>query len=159
MLVCAPVTPLGRYVVETIVTLLLVTALAVLVLVVARRTGMGRALGPLSLAGRLVLDARRAIYLVRVGEVLYVVGASEAGLTKLGELARDALNDTDQNAPAPASFKARATFVKEPPVSHMSSTIKQLFPLTSPTTFMTSATLAFSRRLSQSANSASSRFA
>lgn len=105
MLVCAPVTPLGRYVVETIVTLLLVTALAVLVLVVARRTGMGRALGPLSLAGRLVLDARRAIYLVRVGEVLYVVGASEAGLTKLGELARDALNDTDQNAPAPASFK------------------------------------------------------
>lgn len=105
MILCAAVTPLGRYVLETIVTLLLVTALAVFVLVVARRSGMGRAQGPLSLAGRLVLDARRAIYLVRVGDVLYVVGASEAGLSKLGELARDAVGVIDQNAPAPAAFK------------------------------------------------------
>jgi flagellar biogenesis protein FliO len=94
----------------------LVTALAVFVLVVARRSGMGRAQGPLSLAGRLVLDARRAIYLVRVGDVLYVVGASEAGLSKLGELARDAVGVIDQNAPAPASFKdLLARLLAKPP--------------------------------------------
>jgi len=104
------VTPLGRYVIETIVTLLFVAGLAVGVLFLARRGGMGRALGPLSLAGRLVLDARRAIYLVRVGDTLYVVGASEAGLTKLGELARDSLGagavDLDASvADAAPSFK------------------------------------------------------
>ncbi|MFZ5889969.1 MAG: FliO/MopB family protein [Myxococcota bacterium] len=100
-------TPLGRYVLETVVTLLVVAGLAVLLLIVARRNGMGRALGPLSLAGRLVLDARRAIYLVRVGETFYVVGASEAGLTKLGELAVATLGDAiDQNATTqPSAFK------------------------------------------------------
>lgn len=109
-------TPLGRYVFETIVTLLLVTGLAVLVLVLARRSGMGRALGPLSLAGRLVLDARRAIYLVRVGETLYVVGASEAGLTKLGELARDAVSEAELGAGAQPSFKELlARFGARPP--------------------------------------------
>ncbi|HET9930278.1 MAG TPA: flagellar biosynthetic protein FliO [Polyangiaceae bacterium] len=109
-------TPLGRYVFETIVTLLLVTGLAVLVLMMARRSGMGRALGPLSLAGRLVLDPRRAIYLVRVGETLYVVGASEAGLTKLGELARDAVNEAELGASAPPSFKELLTrFGVRPP--------------------------------------------
>ena len=57
-----------------------------------RRAGVGRPSGPLSLAGRLSLDARRAIYLVRVADVIYVVGASEAGLSKLGELPRGTLD-------------------------------------------------------------------
>ena len=78
--------PLAHYVVETLVTLLAIVALAVLVLVGARRAGMGRAAGPLELVGRLPLDARRAVYLVRVGTVVYVVGASEAGIAKLGEV-------------------------------------------------------------------------
>jgi flagellar biogenesis protein FliO len=84
-------TPLGRYVVETVITLSAVAALAVLLLYVARRAGVGRPSGPLSIAGRLVLDARRAIYLVRIGEVVYVVGASEAGLAKLGEIPANSL--------------------------------------------------------------------
>lgn len=81
-------TPLGRYVLETVITLSAVAALAVLLLYAARRVGVGvgKPSGPLSIAGRLVLDARRSIYLVRIGEVVYVVGASEAGLAKLGEL-------------------------------------------------------------------------
>jgi len=79
-------TPLGRYVVETIVTLSLVLGLAVLILFAARRAGVGRPSGPLSVAGRLVLDPRRAIYLVRVADSIYVIGASEAGLSKLGEI-------------------------------------------------------------------------
>ena len=53
-------TPLGRYVVETVVTLLLISGLAILVLYAARRSGVGRSLGPVTLAGRLVLDPRRA---------------------------------------------------------------------------------------------------
>ena len=84
--------PLARYVVETLVTLLAIAALSVLVLVGARRAGMGRATGPLELVGRLPLDGRRAVYLVRVGTVVYVVGASEAGIAKLGELAQGALD-------------------------------------------------------------------
>lgn len=81
--------PLAAYLVETIVTLLAVLAVAVLVLYGARRLGLGRPVGPLQLEGRLPLDGRRVIYLVRVADTLYVVGASEAGLHKLGELAGD----------------------------------------------------------------------
>src|SRR5690606_11998613 len=77
--------------IETFVTLIAVLALAVLVLYGARKWGIGRPAGPLELVGRLPLDARRAVYLVRVGKHVYVVGASEAGLTKLGELGADGL--------------------------------------------------------------------
>lgn len=79
--------PLGRYVLQTVLTLAAVAGLAVLILYAARRAGVGRASGPLAIVGRLSLDARRAIYLVRVGGSIYVIGASEAGLSKLGELA------------------------------------------------------------------------
>ena len=101
-------TPLARYLVETVVTLLLVSGLAILVLFAARRTGVGRPLGPMKLAGRLVLDARRAIYLVRVGEMYLVVGASEAGLTKLGELDSAAIGElpASEELAAPRSFRA-----------------------------------------------------
>ena len=96
-------TPLGSYVVETIVTLVGVIALAVLVLYGARRAGMGRAGGPLELVGRLPLDARRAVYLVRVGRTVFVVGASEAGLNKLGEIDDEAL-ELGSGPPPAASF-------------------------------------------------------
>lgn len=76
----------STYLVETLVTLAGVAALAVLVLYGGRRLGIGRPSGPLELVGRLPLDARRAVYLVRVGNLVYVVGASEAGLTRLGEI-------------------------------------------------------------------------
>jgi flagellar biogenesis protein FliO len=85
-------TPLTQYVIETLVTLLAIVALAVLVLMGARRAGMGRAGGPLELVGRLPLDARRAVYLVRVGATIYVVGASEAGIAKLGEVSESSLD-------------------------------------------------------------------
>ena len=93
-------TPLTHYVIETLVTLLAIVALSVIVLMGARRAGMGRAGGPLELVGRLPLDARRAVYLVRVGATIYVVGASEAGIAKLGEVAEGTLDlpaqDTDK---------------------------------------------------------------
>src|SRR5258706_15737845 len=97
-------TPLTHYVIETLVTLLGIIALAVLVLVGARRAGVGRAAGPLTLVGRLPLDARRAVYLVRVGSQLYVLGASEAGLHKLGELAEGTV-DLSEAAAGPQTFR------------------------------------------------------
>src|SRR6185503_153891 len=78
--------PVASYIVQSLVTLLAIVALAVLVLYGGRRLGLGRPSGPLDLVGRLPLDTRRAVYLVRVGKLIYVVGASEGGLTKLGEI-------------------------------------------------------------------------
>ncbi len=74
------------YLIETLVTLLAVCALAVLVLWGGRRMGVGRASGPIELVGHLPLEARRSIYLVRVGQQVFVVGVGEGGFTKLGEL-------------------------------------------------------------------------
>lgn len=97
-------TPLGRYVVETLVMLLGVVALAVLLLSIGKRFGIGRPSGPLELVGRLPLDGRRAVYLVRVGETVYVVGASESGLSKLGELPKDGV-ELPKGQPGDAAFR------------------------------------------------------
>jgi flagellar protein FliO/FliZ len=83
----------ASYVIQTVVTLAGVVALAVLVLYGARRAGVGRASGPLSVVGRLPLDGRRAVYLVRVGRAIYVIGVSDGGLVKLGEMAEADLVD------------------------------------------------------------------
>lgn len=98
--------PVTSYLVETMVTLVGVVVLAVLVLYGGRRLGAGRPSGPLELVGRLPLDARRAVYLVRVGNLVYVVGASEAGLTRLGEIEASAVPRVDAApfAPVPARF-------------------------------------------------------
>ncbi|HEV8548848.1 MAG TPA: flagellar biosynthetic protein FliO [Polyangiaceae bacterium] len=98
-------TPLGHYVVETLVMLAGVVGLVVLLLSVGRRFGIGRPSGPLELVGRLPLDGRRAVYLVRVGETVYVVGASESGLQKLGELPKDGV-ELPKAEPASPAFRA-----------------------------------------------------
>ena len=78
--------PLAAYIVESMVTLVGIVVLAIAVLYGARRLGIGRTQGPLQLLGRLPLDGRRAVYLVKVGSLVYVVGASEGGLVRLGEV-------------------------------------------------------------------------
>jgi flagellar biogenesis protein FliO len=93
--------PLASYVVETLITLVAIVALAVLVLYGARRVGLGRPAGPLRLVGRLPLDGRRAVYLVRVGGTVYVLGCSEAGLEKVGEHAADDLDLPPELEPDP----------------------------------------------------------
>jgi flagellar protein FliO/FliZ len=75
------------YLIETTITLAAVCALALVVLWGARRLGVGRPSGPIELCGHLPLDARRSIYLVRVGAQVFIVGVGEGGFTKLGELA------------------------------------------------------------------------
>jgi len=99
----------GSYIVETLVTLLAVCALAFVILYGARKLGVGRPHGPIELAGQLPLDARRHIYLVRVGAQVLVVGVSEAGFTKLGEV---------QSADLAASEVASVRGIRvEPPFS------------------------------------------
>jgi len=74
------------YLIETFVALVGVSVLALAVLWGARKLGVGRPTGPIELCGHLPLDARRAIYLVRVGAQVFIVGVGEGGFTKLGEL-------------------------------------------------------------------------
>jgi flagellar biogenesis protein FliO len=96
-------TPLSRYVVETLITLLAVVVLSIVLLSALRRVGVGKLGGPLELLGRLPLEGRRAVYLVRVGETVYVLAASENALQKLGELPREAL--PRETAAEPRSFQ------------------------------------------------------
>src|SRR4051794_28247606 len=104
------------YLVETFVTLLAVCGLAFVVLYGARRLGIGRPRGPISLLGQLPLDARRSIYLVQVGEQVLVVGASEAGITKLGEVGAKDLPAPEAAVPAPfADVLARVLRTKPAP--------------------------------------------
>ncbi len=93
-------TPVSQYVVETLVTLLAIVALSVVLLSALRRAGVGKLGGPLELVARLPLDGRRAVYMVRAGEKVYVVAASEGGLAKLGEMPTTEL-------PAPISAEPR----------------------------------------------------
>lgn len=97
------------YIIETLVTLLAVCALAFVVLWSARRLGVGRANGPIELHGHLPLDARRAIYLVKVGAQVFIVGVGEGGFTKLGEMPASDLPPASTNRPSPfAAVLARA---------------------------------------------------
>ena len=84
----------ASYLVETFVTLVAVCALAYVVLWGARRMGLGRPSGPIELRGHLPLDARRAIYLVKVGAQVFIVGVGEGGFTKLGEIPASELPET-----------------------------------------------------------------
>ncbi len=93
--------PMTAYVVETMVTLLAVAALAIVILFGARKLGVGRSHGPMTLVGRLPLDARRSVYLVRIADQVLVIGSSEAGLTRLGDLPASDL-------PAPSAVPPRS---------------------------------------------------
>lgn len=106
--------PYAGYLLETFVTLLAVCGLAFVVLYGARRLGIGRPRGPIQLVGQLPLDARRAIYLVQVGGQVLVIGASEAGITKLGEVLASELPAVDpaSNAPPFADVLARVLGTK-----------------------------------------------
>lgn len=90
--------PVASYLIETSVTLLGVIAVAAVLLYGARRRGLGRASGPLDLVGRLPLEGQRAVYLVRIGTTVYVIGGSEAGLAKIGELAESDLGPLPEPA-------------------------------------------------------------
>ncbi len=101
------------YLIETFVTLVAVCALAYAVLWGARRLGIGRPRGPIELWGHLPLDARRGIYLVKVGAQVIVVGVGEGGFTKLGELPASELPREVASQPSFAEVLARAVARKK----------------------------------------------
>ena len=125
------------YLLETFVTLLAVCGLAFVVLYGARRLGIGRPRGPIQLVGQLPLDARRAIYLVQVGNQVLVVGASEAGITKLGEVGAQDLPTTDPTTTAPFSdvlARVLGTAKKTPTTPTTGTTPTTRTPPTTPAT-------------------------
>jgi len=86
----------SAYLVQTAWSLVAVLALGALAVFALRRShgfGARASRGPLERLASLPLDARRAIYLVAIGESVIVIGASEGGLTKLAELPRSAVPD------------------------------------------------------------------
>ena len=96
----------GSYLLETFLMLVCVCGAAWAILFGARKLGFGRANGPISLLGQLPLDARRSVFLVRVGPKVLVVGASESGLSKLSEMEASELVDATVPVPPPdTSFK------------------------------------------------------
>lgn len=82
----------GAYIVQTSLTLVGIALLAWLLIGVSRRLGVSANAGPVGLVGRLALDAKRSVYLVRVGRRVLVLGGSEAGLTSLAELSDEELD-------------------------------------------------------------------
>ncbi len=70
-----------------------------------RRLGLPRGGGPLQVLARQPLDGRRAIYLVRVGKRVLVVGAGDGALTRLGSTSMEALGLPENPPASPAPFR------------------------------------------------------
>jgi len=107
--------PYGSYLAETVAMLAVVSALAFFAMVAAKRLGIGRAHGPIELVGQLPLDARRGIYLVKVGGTVFLVGVGESGFTKLGEVSAADLPAGERPAASFADVLARALKRPEKP--------------------------------------------
>ena len=106
--------PYGSYLLETVAMLAVVSALAFAAMVLAKRVGVGRAHGPIELVGQLPLDARRGLYLVKVGSRVFLVGVGEGGFSKLGEVPASELPAVEKAASGFADLFARALSKKAP---------------------------------------------
>src|SRR6478735_1164191 len=97
--------PEATYVVESLVTVACFGAALYGALWGLRRVQGGSARGPLEVIARQPLDGRRAIYLVRVGKRVLVVGATDGALTKLGSTSLEAIQrDLPEQVAAPKGF-------------------------------------------------------
>ncbi len=83
--------PVAQYIVQAGLTLVGIALLAYLLLIAGRRWSNFPTKGPLELVGRLPLEGRRAVYLVRVDKTILVLGATDQNIAKLGELPLDHL--------------------------------------------------------------------
>lgn len=97
---------LQSYVTASIAIVGITVSLAVALSFAARRAGAGRVLGPVELVARLPLEPRRTVYVVRIADQVLVLGSSDAGLIKLGELPEGAL-DAERPAPVAGALSSR----------------------------------------------------
>ncbi len=110
-----------------------VVALAWAILYAGRRFGVPQMRGPMQLLGRLPLEPRRAICLVKIGDKLLVVGTSEAGVTKLAELDAAELPETTTERPKSFSVVLQQALGRpSPPVSSTTTSETSSEPAPSP---------------------------
>jgi flagellar biogenesis protein FliO len=100
--------PEAVYVVESLATIVVFGGALWVAAWGMRRVSGERGKGPLEILARQTLDARRSIYLVRVGRRVLVVGATDASLTRLGSTSLEAVVEELATAQAepPRSFRA-----------------------------------------------------
>lgn len=87
------------YLLQTVVTLVVISGAAIAMVLAAKKAGIGRPSGPIELVGSLPLDARKGFYLVRVGKKVFLVGSAEGGFSKLGEFDADDLPAVANGSP------------------------------------------------------------
>jgi flagellar biogenesis protein FliO len=109
--------PIGDYLAFSLLVLLVSVALGALFVYAARRAGLApsRGHGSIELLARLPLEPRRSVYVVRVLDQVLIIGASEAGLAKLGELPETSAAALRREQP-PSSFASvlEATLRRSP---------------------------------------------
>ncbi len=99
-----PPPSLGAALAQTLLTLGAVCALAWWVLRWAARRGVGRSpAGVITVVDRVALDARRTLFVVRVGTKALLLGGSDSSLTVLSELDPTTLPDAAPPTPNAAS--------------------------------------------------------
>lgn len=79
-------TPATEYMLNTSLTLAGIMLVAWLVVYATRRWERAAPRGPLELLGTLRLEGKRAVYLVRIGERVVALGATEGGMIKVMEV-------------------------------------------------------------------------
>lgn len=79
--------PATEYMLNTSLTLAGILVLAWVLVYASRRWERAAPRGPLELLGTLRLESKRAVYLVRVGERVVALGATEGGMVKVMEVA------------------------------------------------------------------------
>lgn len=96
--------PVWEYLRASALGLCALIGLGAALLYATRRAGVTRAPGSLEVLARLQLEARRAVYVIRVLDQVLILGASEAGIEKLGELPESAAAELRKSAPHAPSF-------------------------------------------------------
>lgn len=98
--------PEATYVLESLATIAVFGGALYVATWGLRRISGARGRGPLEILARQPLDGRRAVYLVRVGKRVLIVGASDGALTRLGSTSLESIEkELAENAPPPTSFR------------------------------------------------------
>lgn len=97
--------PEATYVLESLATIAVFGGALYVATRGVRWLSGARARGPLEILARQPLDGRRAIYLVRVGKRVLIVGASDGALTRLGSTSLASI-EAELQAPAEPAGKS-----------------------------------------------------